>query len=153
MTAGQGVIVEEHCALELKILLKERDRFYFLGLLVQTLVVRGERCYILHIPDIAGQWDVLVAVDLLLLVSPVGKRSRVCPHGHLGRIMNEFEMARDGIEHLLGLPLFDPNLEQRVVVPVGAGVLRRNGGELLIGRIIRRSNIVGEQNGVSYDVS
>lgn len=51
------------------------------------------------------------------------------------------------------LAVLDLDLEQRIVVSLTIGQFMRNGGELLVGRIIRRRNIVRQQDGVSTDVT
>lgn len=83
VAAGQGVVVVEHGALKLKVFLQEGHRLDLFHLLVQTRAVGWNARNLLNKPDVAGLSDSLVTVDLSLLVSPVGKRSRVSPHGHL----------------------------------------------------------------------
>lgn len=98
-------------------------------------------------PDGRALSGVLVSVDLLLLEGPVGKILGMGPQCHLGRHVNEFEVAGLALEGLAlwGVPC-QLDLEQGVVVP--AVVVPGPGGELLIGRHQRRSDVVSQEEGV-----
>jgi hypothetical protein len=70
VAAGESVVVVEHGALELKVLLEERHVLDLARLLLCTLRILGESGNVLGVPDVACLESVLVAVDLGLLVSP-----------------------------------------------------------------------------------
>ena len=83
MRASQGVVVVEHGALELNPLPEEAQVLDLLGLLLVALVLSRKRWNVIHIPEIAGLLDSLVAINLSLLVGPVRERLSVGPHGNL----------------------------------------------------------------------
>jgi hypothetical protein len=70
VAAGESVVVVEHGALELEVLLEERHVLDLAGLLLCTLRILGKSGNVLGVPDVACLKGVLVAVNLSLLVSP-----------------------------------------------------------------------------------
>lgn len=101
--------------------------------------------------------QVLVAVDLLLLVRPVGQdRVRVGPHGDARRDVHELEVARLGHPLLALVRAVDVDAEVRVgalgralVVGRALAVPRR---ELGVGRERRARHVVREERRVGDDV-
>lgn len=153
MARGESVVVVKHGPLQLKVLLQKRYMLDLAWLVLQTLTVGGERWDLLDIPDVAGLLNVLVAVDLCLLVSPVGEGSSMGPHGDSGREMNELEVRRHGLEVLTRLATVDFDLEESFVEAVSVGILKWDGGELLVGWVVWGRNVVGEKPGVSDQVA
>lgn len=80
---GKGIIVMEHGSLKFKILFEEREMLDFLGLLVVAFIFGWDINDRLAKPDVTLLGNVLVAINFLLLVSPVWKRLRVGPHCYL----------------------------------------------------------------------
>lgn len=102
--------------------------------------------------------QVLVAVDLLLLVRPVGEdRVRVGPHGDARRDMDELEVARLGHPLLALVRAVDVDAEVRVgdlgralLLARALAVPRR---ELGVGREGRARDVVREERRVGHDVA
>lgn len=111
MAAGQLAVVPEHRPLQLEPLPEEGKRLHLTRRLLSALVVGGERRNVLDEPDVGARRNLLVSVDLLLAMAPVGQRLRVRPHGYLAGVVNEFKVARDTLEFLLVLSMFDADLE------------------------------------------
>lgn len=136
VAAGQSVVVVEHGALQLKVLLQERYVLDLLDLLDETGAVGGNTGNLLDKPDVAGLLDVLVAVDLGLLESPVWQRSGVSPHGDLGRVVNELEVRRHALKVLASLCTLNPDLPEGFVETSALCVVGSNGGEFLVGGVV-----------------
>ena len=62
------------------------------------------------------------------------------PHGDLGWHVNKLEVSRHGLE--IALALVDLELKESVVVACTGCFVLAHSGEFLVGRIVRRSNIV-----------
>ena len=75
------------------------------------------------------------------------------PHGHFGRVMDQFELAGLRFEDLPGLAMFDPNLKQGVIVALSISLLSGNGSKFLVGRIVGRGDIMTQKECVRYDVA
>lgn len=73
------------------------------------------------------------------------------PHGDLGRVVNELELAGHGLEVVAYANTFDLELEESVVDTLDGGVTV-DGGELLVGGVVWRSNIVRQEHGVGIGV-
>ena len=153
VAASEGVVVVEHGALELKVLLEERHVLDLARLLLCALRVLGESGNVLGVPDVAGLEGVLVTVNLSLLVSPVGQRSGVSPHGNLCRNVDELELHRHGLQVHAGLCAIHSDLEEGVIEALAIGIVMADSGELLVGGVVRRSDIVGEEPGVSHKMA
>lgn len=72
VAAGESIVVVEHGALQLKVLLEERHVLDLARLLLCALRILGESGNIFSVPDVACLESILVSVDLSLLVGPVG---------------------------------------------------------------------------------
>lgn len=145
MAAGQSVVVVKHGALELKVLLQEGHRLWLASLLDCAWASLWQTRDFLDEPDVAGLLDSLVSVNLGLLVSPVGQRSRVGPHGDLCGEMDQLEVRGHGLEVLTRLAVFNSDLEQGVVEAIAVGSFAIDSGELLVGGVVWRCDIVTEQ--------
>ena len=75
------------------------------------------------------------------------------PHGNLARVVDQLEVAGDTLEFLIGLAMLDTDLEKSVSRAVTIGISNGNGGEFLVRRIVRRSNVVREQDGIRDDMA
>lgn len=144
VAAGQLAVVVKHGPLQLKPLAEERQRLDLALLLLATGVVFRERRDVFGNPHVGAGGDLLVAVDFLLSVGPLGKRAGVSPHSNLAGEVNELEVAGNGLEVLVGLASLDSNLEESVVLAITICFFSAHSGEFLVGGIVRRSNIVGE---------
>lgn len=142
----------EHGPLQLKPLAKERQCLHLSLLLLAAGVILRKRGNVLGNPHIGADCDLLVAIDFLLFVAPIGKRTGVCPHGNFAGEVDKLEMAGNSFELLAGLRCLDSNLEKSVVLAFAKRFLRRYGGELLVSGVIRRSDIMREQNLVCDNV-
>lgn len=153
MAAGECIVVVEHGTLELKVLLEEGHVLDLARLLLCALRIFGQSGNVLGVPDIAGLEGVLVAVDLSLLVGPVRQRSGVSPHCNLGRDVDELEVDRHGLEVHARLCAIDSDLEEGVVEAIAVGLIVANSSELLVGGVVRRSDIVGEEPSVGHEMA
>lgn len=61
----------KHSTLKLNPFSQETKVLDLLDLLLITLVLKGQRGYVIDVPDIARLLNVFVAVDLSLLVGPI----------------------------------------------------------------------------------
>lgn len=152
VAAGQLVVVVEHGPLQLEPLAEERQCLHLSLFLFAAGVILRKRGNVLGNPHIRADCDLLVAIDFLLFVAPFRKRSGVCPHGNFAGEVDKLEMAGNSFELLADLGRLNSNLEKSVVLAFAKGFLRRHGGEFLVGGIIRRSDIVREQNLVRDNV-
>lgn len=85
---------------------------------------------IVHIPDRGLLISLLLAVDFLLVESPIRELSREGPHGHLGRNVDQLEQARLGLPRCSRMTVGYPQMEERVVV--ARMIVLGPSGELLI---------------------
>jgi hypothetical protein len=150
---SQSVVVEEHGALKLEVLLQERHRLDFALVLLEAWRIHRKARNFLNIPDVRGLSDVLVTVDLSLLVCPVRKGCRVGPHSNLGGEVNEFEVGGHSLELLLVLAVLDPNLEQSVVETAAVRIFSDHSSEFLVGGVERRGDIVSKKPAVGYQMA
>ncbi|KFY27218.1 hypothetical protein V493_03638, partial [Pseudogymnoascus sp. VKM F-4281 (FW-2241)] len=164
VAARQGVVVVEHGALDLEPLLEEGHRLDLAGLALETRAVGGDGGDLVDVPDVGGLGDVLVAVDFLLLVGPVGEGGGVGPHGDFAGVVDQLELGGEALEFLLELggealeflvilAVLDADLEEGVVVATGVGVFDGDGGKFLVGGVVGRGDVVGEEDGVGDDVA
>jgi hypothetical protein len=153
VAASEGVVVVEHGALELEVFLEERHVLDLARLLLCALRVLGQGGDVLGVPNVACLESILVSVDLSLLVSPLGQRSGVGPHGNLCGNVNELELNGHGLEVHTGLCTIDSDLEEGVIEAFAIGIVVGDSGELLVGGVVRRSNIVGEEPGVGHEMA
>lgn len=153
VAARQLAVVVKHGPLQLKPLAEERQRLDLALLLLATRVVFRQRRNVFSNPHVRAGSDLLVAVDFLLPVGPLGKRVGVSPHSNLAGEVNELEVAGNSLEVLVGLASLNSNLKKSVVLAITICFFSGHSGEFLVGGVVRRSNIVGEQNLVRDDVS
>lgn len=153
MARRQGIVVEEHGALKLKVLLQEWHGLDLALIFLETRRVFRQTRDLLNIPDVGRLGDVLVAVDFGLLVAPVWKRRSVSPHGDLGREVDELEVRGHGLELLLVLAVLNSDLEEGIVETLVVRVFEGNGSELLVRGVERRSDIVSKKPTVSHQVT
>ena len=153
VAAGESVVVVEHGALQLKVLLEERHVLDLARLLLCALRVLGKSRNVLGVPDVAGLEGVLVSVDLGLLVSPVRQRSGMGPHGNLCGHVNELELDRHGLEVHARLCAIHSDLEQGIIEALAVGIIVADSGELLVGGVVRRGNIVGKEPSVGDEMA
>ena len=153
VAACKLVVVPEHRALQLEPLAQEGKGLDLLLRLRATRVVRGERHDVLNKPDIGALCQLLVAIDLLLLMTPIRKWFRVSPHGNLARVVDQLEVTRDTLELLVLLSMLNTDLKQSIGRTVTIGLPEGDSSELLVGRVVRRSNVVREQDGIRDDVA
>lgn len=152
MGAGQGVVVVEHGALELDVLAEERQVLDLFDFLLVAGVLSSKGRDVIDIPDVAALLDVLVAVDFGLLVRPLGKRLGMSPHSNLGGDVNQLEVRRHGLEvaFAFGIHL---DLEHGIIVTRSVSLLHVYGGELLVGRVVWRRDIVCQKHRIGNDVT
>ena len=62
-------------------------------------------------------------------------------------------MTRHGFQILLRLPVLDVDLEESIIVPFAISVLQVDCGEFLIGRVIGRGDVVGQQIRVCHKMA
>ena len=153
VAAGELAVVVEHSALEFKPLLKEWNRLDLALRLLATRAVGGDRRNILSDPDVGAGCNLLVTVDLLLLVTPLRKRLGVSPHGDLAWVVDKLEVTGDRLEVLVLLAVLKTNLEEGVLLTLTKGLLGCDSSELLVGRVVRRGNIVREEDLVGTNVA
>lgn len=149
MAASQLVVVVEHGSLQLEPLFNEGHVLDLALFLDSAHIIFRKRSDILSDPNVGAGSNLLVSVDFLLLVAPIGKRLGVSPHSNLAGEVNKLEVAGDRLEVLLILAMINANLKQRIVLTSAKSILLRSSGEFLVGRIVRRSNIVGQEDGIS----
>jgi hypothetical protein len=77
----------------------------------------------------------------------------VSPHGNLAWVVEELEVTSDRLEVLVLLSVLNSNLEKSVLLTLAKGLLRGDSSEFLVGRVVRRGDIVREKNLVSTDVA
>lgn len=142
VTAGQLAVVVKHGSLKLKPLAQERQSLDFALRLLSSGILGSQRRNIFNQPDIRAGGDLLIAVDFLLVGTPFRQRLGVSPHGNFAGEVNEFEVAGNRLELLAVLAVLNPNLKQGVVDATAVGIILRNSGELLVGRIVGRSYVV-----------
>jgi hypothetical protein len=153
VAAGESIVVVEHGTLKLKVLLEERHRLDLAGLFLCALRILGKSGNVLGVPDVACLKGVLVSVDLGLLVSPFRQRSGVSPHGDLCGNVNELELDRHGLEVHARLCAIHSDLEESVVEALAVGIIVTDSGELLVGGVVRGSNIMGEEPSVGHEMA
>lgn len=153
MAASQLVVVVEHSSLELEPLLEEGKVLDLALRLLASSIISGQGSDVLNKPDIGAGSNLLVAVDLLLLVGPLRKRLGVSPHGHFAGIVDELEMAGNGLEVLVLLSMLNANLEESIVCTASIGILERDASKLLVGGVVWGGNIVRKKDLVSHQVS
>lgn len=145
VAASQLVVVPEHGPLQLKPLAQERERLDLpLYSRAANIICRKGRD-ILDKPDVGAGCNLLVTIDLLLLEGPLGERLGVRPHSNLARVVDELEVAGNTLELLLGLAVFNANLKQSHFGLLSVRILPRDGGELLVGGVVGRCNVVRQQ--------
>lgn len=101
-------------------------------------------------PDGGFIVDVLVSVDLLLLVCPVGELLGVRPHRNLRRNVDQAEVSGLGLPGVTLLSVHKTQLEERVIV--ARNVILRPRCEFFVRRHERRRDIVREQQCLRVDV-
>lgn len=143
VAAREGVVVVEHGALDLEPLLEEGHCLYLARLALEARAIGWDGRDLVDVPDVGGLGDVLVAVDFLLLVGPLGEGGGVGPHGDFGGVVDELELCGEGLEGLVGLAVLDADLEEGVVVAAGGGIVEGDGGEFLVGGVVRGGDVVG----------
>lgn len=153
MAAGEFAVVIEHGTLELEPLLEEGQLLDLALRLVTASVIDRQRGNVLNNPHVGTGRDLLVAVDLLLLVAPIRKCFGMSPHGNLAGVVNELEVARDRLENLVLLAMLDSNLKQAIILALANSIFNRDASKLLVGGVVRRCHVVGEENLVSTNVS
>ncbi|KAH3666159.1 hypothetical protein OGAPHI_004348 [Ogataea philodendri] len=85
-------------------------------------------------PEVVRVGDFFVAVDFLLVESPVWKQLVVVgPHGHCGWDVEQLEDRRLGLEHVVLSLVKRIKSEQSVVVSGGLRLFVVDDGELLVG--------------------
>lgn len=153
MAAGQLVVVPEHGPLQLKPLLQEGQPLHLFRRLLAAGVICWQRRDVLDEPDVGAGRDLLVAVDLLLLVTPVGQGSLVGPHSNLARVVNKLEVTGNALEVLAILSVLNTDLEEGVGAAFAKPVGRWDRRELLVGGVVGRRNIVRQKDRVGAHVS
>lgn len=153
VAAGESVVVVEHGALKLEVLLEERNVLDFARLLLRAVRVLGKSRNVLGIPDVAGLESVLVSVNLSLLESPLRQGSGVSPHGDLCGNVDKLEVDRHGLEVGASLCAVDSDLEEGIVEALAIGIIVADSGEFLVGRVVRRGDIVGEEPCVGHEMA
>lgn len=153
VAAGEGVVMVEHGALKLKVLLEEGHVLDLARLLLCALRILRQSGNVLGIPDIAGLEGVLVTVDLSLLICPFRQRGRVSPHGDLCRDVNELEVDRHGLEVHARLCAIDSDLKEGVVETIAIGFIMTNSSKLLVSGVVRRGDIVSEEPSVGHEMA
>jgi hypothetical protein len=153
VAAGKLAVVVEHSALKLEPLLKEWNRLDLALRLLATRAVDGDRRNVFSDPNVGAGCNLLVTVDLLLLVAPLGQRLGVSPHGDLAWVVDELEVTGDRLEVLVLLAVLKTNLEKGVLLTLTKGLLGCDSSELLVGRVVRRGNIVREEDLVGANVA
>lgn len=153
VASGKLVIVPEHGSLKLKPLAQERKGLDFSLRLGPARVVGGKRGDLLNKPDIGARGNLLVSVDFLLLMTPFRERCSMSPHGHLAWVVDQLEVAGNRLKLLVRLALFDTDFEQRIRSAIAIGVGERDGGELLVRRVIRGGDVMRQQDSVSDSVA
>ena len=123
MAAGEGIVVEEDGALQLKVLDKEWQTLDFPFFFDEARAILRNRWYLINVPNVAGLLKVLIAVDFGLLVSPIRKRSRVCPHCDSRWGMDQLEVAGHALQLLARFCTFDFDFKKSVVVTRSVSVL------------------------------
>lgn len=132
----------KHSSLQLKPLLKEWNVLDFAFLSLQTRRSCWDRWNVVHVPDVGGLSEVLVAIDFLLLVCPVWKWCCMSPHGNFAGVVNQLELSRETLELLSCFAVLNTNLEKCVVEAISISIINRNSGEFLVGWVVRRSHIM-----------
>lgn len=153
VAAGELAVVVEHSTLKLEPLLEEGHRLDLALRLLATRMIGRQRSNILSDPDIGAGCNLLVTVDLLLLVAPLGQRLGVSPHGNFAWVVDELEVTGNRLEVLVLLSVLNSNLEKSVLLTLAKCLLRGDSSEFLVGRVVRRGDIVREKNLVSTDVA
>lgn len=153
VAAGQLAVVVEHGSLQLKPLLQEGQVLNLALRLLAASVIGSKGRNILYNPDVGARGNLLVSVDFLLFVSPLRQGLGVSPHGNLAGVVNKLEVARDRLEVLVVLAMLNSNLKESIVLALAKGFLSGNTGELLVGGVVRRGNIVGEEDLVSAQMT
>jgi hypothetical protein len=77
----------------------------------------------------------------------------VSPHGDLCGNVNELELDRHGLEVHARLCAIHSDLEESVVEALAIGIIVTDSGELLVGRVVRGSNIMGEEPSVGHEMA
>lgn len=115
MAAGESVVVEEHGSLEFKVFLEKWNARHLSSFSLQPIAISRQRGYLISIPNVAGLENILVAIDFSLLECPFWQRLGVGPHGNFGRMMDQLELTRHGLEFLIALGLLNFQFEQGLV--------------------------------------
>ena len=97
MATSQCVVMEEHSSLKLEPFLEERNMLHLPLGPDQALAVRRNGWHFVNIPDVRRLLEVLIAVDLLLLISPIWERRGMSPHGDFAWIVHELELSRQAL--------------------------------------------------------
>lgn len=153
VAASQLVVMPEHRSLELEPLSQEGQGLHLAFGLFTSLVVNRERRDVLDIPHIGARGNLLVSVDFLLLVAPFRERGGVRPHSNLARVMDELEVTGDTLEFLALLTTFDADFEQGILKPVTVCIRDGDRGELLIGGVVWRGDVMRQEHGIGDDVA
>lgn len=75
------------------------------------------------------------------------------PHGNFAWVVDELEVTGNRLEVLVLLSVLNSNLEKSVLLTLAKCLLRGDSSEFLVGRVVRRGDIVREKNLVSTDVA
>ena len=153
----QPSIMLQHENLKLEELFEEGARFDGLRLDLHSAVSEihtgpvGDDC--IYEPVCRAVLHVFVPVDLLLSVRPLWQRRRMCPEEYFGRLMDESELTRQGLEWFAFVSVGDLELEKGIVMPFAISHFLRDGREFLIGGHQRRCDVVSQKSGISAGMS
>lgn len=75
------------------------------------------------------------------------------PHGDLCGNVDELELDRHGLEVHAGLCAIHSDLEKGVIEALAVGIVVADSSELLVGGVVRRGDIVGEEPGVGHKMA
>jgi len=77
----------------------------------------------------------------------------MCPHGDFAGVVDQLKVAGNALEFLTGLAVLDADLEESVGRAVAVGLVEGDGGELLVGGVVGRRDVVRQKVGISADVA
>jgi hypothetical protein len=77
----------------------------------------------------------------------------VSPHGDFGWVMDELEVAGFAAEVLVLLAVLDADFKESVVETIAVGYIKGHGCEFLVGGVVRRGNVMGQEHRVCTDVA
>lgn len=153
VAAGELAVVVEHSTLKLEPLLEEGKRLDLALGLLTTRVIGLKRSNVLGDPDVGAGRNLLVTVDLLLLVTPLRQRLGVSPHSDLAWVVDKLEVTSNRLEVLVLLSVLKANLKEGFLLALAESLFRCDSCELLVGGVVRRGNIVREEDLVSTNVA